>query len=220
MRGHTTARLVIIVLLTIAMLASGYAIWKFLAKKPSEKVQQPDFSTQFSAARVVGRWKGERQWSLAARSLRDEGDLLVMEGIEQGVIYQGEKELFTFQASQATWQKRKDGQECNDLLLAGGVTVFQDDQPVLQTAQLQWQAAPAQLTAPDPVEFTYQGNSITAGKMIYDADQQTITLQTDVQVQLKDGSLMSVDGQIVYYMPTGEFTASGPTRIIPASPQP
>lgn len=219
MRWHKkTVRLVIIVLLTALLAALSYATWKLLYIVPSEEIQQPDFSTQFSAARIVGRWKGERQWSLMARSLRDEGDVLLMEGIEQGSIYQGEKELFTFEASKATWQRRRDEKECNDLLLTGGVTIYQDGQPVLKTKQLQWEAASAQLTAPDPVEFTYQSNSLTAGKMMYDANLETITLQTDVQVLLNDGSLMKVDGKIVYNMQTGDFTASGPTHIVPASP--
>ncbi len=207
-------RRLLILLTLLAFLAAGVAVYLLLRSKPAPAAgAATDLSTQFSAAHVVGRWKGVRQWSIDARIMRDEGERMIMEGVERGVIYDGDREALTFQAGQAVWQKKRDGQDCNDLALTGGVTIAKDGKTVLKTDKLDWNAAETLLTAPGKVQFTYEGSTAEAAFLTYNAARETVSLAGDVLVHMADGSIMTVEGSVVYNLESGEIEAIGPTSI-------
>ena len=197
--------------------AAGYTVYWLLHSDPQRNVTTPDdLSTQFTTARVVGRFKGERQWSIEAQAMQDYGDHMLMTNITNGIIYNENKEALNFKAGQATWQKTRDGRECNDLSLRGGVQIFRGGQMVLETAALDWNALQSQLSAPEKVSFKYEGSSAEAGQFVYNAATETVTLTNDVNLHLEDGSIVIVDGQVSYNLQTGEFSATGPSHLAPA----
>lgn len=174
---------------------------------------EAEFGTEFASARIVGRYKGQKQWMLEAAAMRDNGDTVVLEGIDKGIIYREDKEFVTFSAGRGLWEKKQRGLDSNDLLLEDNVVIYMDGLPVLRTSRLQWDADANVLDAPSEVFFEREGSRIYAEQMVMDARKQEVTLKGNIRLDMDDGSLMTVVGRLTYNLETGEFEASGPVTV-------
>lgn len=166
-------------------------------------------TTEFSRPRVVGWSKGQRQWTLEARTMNDAGDAVTLEKIEHGVIYREEREFLTFNAGKAVWQKKVGSRDSSDLSLSGGVNVFQKGQLVMETARLEWKEATSLLVAPETVYFTYDGNKARASRLTLNSITEDVILEGDIDLTLQEGTLIAVQGRLIYNMKTGSFRVEG-----------
>jgi hypothetical protein len=166
-------------------------------------------TTEFSRPRLVGWSKGQRQWSLEARTMNDAGNVVTLEKIEHGVIYRNEREFLTFNAGKAVWQKKVGSRDSSDLSLSEGVTVLQNGQPVMETAKLEWKEATSLLIAPETVYFTYDGSKARASRLTLNSVTEDVILEGDIDLALQDGTLIAVQGRLVYNMKTGSFRIEG-----------
>jgi hypothetical protein len=207
-RKHRNAWIIATVL-TLAGLLSG-AAFLLLRDDADPVIEAPQVqTTEFSRPRLVGWSKGQRQWSLEAQTMNDSGDRVNLEGIERGIIYQQEEIFLTFKAGQALWNKRVGGRDSSDLTLYGGVTVFENDMPVMQTARLEWQEATGLLIAPETVHFTYDDSKARASRLTLNPATEDVILEGDIDLALQDGTLIAVEGRLIYNMKTGSFRVEG-----------
>jgi hypothetical protein len=63
--------------------------------------------------------------------------------------------------------------------------------------------------APQPVSFSYDGNSATATQMTFSAATEDLTLADDIQFTMKDGTRATIKGELFYNLKTKVFQVRG-----------
>jgi hypothetical protein len=206
-REHRNRWIMAGVLVLVGLIASSTLLLHDEGVAVMNPKQTP--STEFSRPRLVGWSKGQRQWSLEARTMNDTDDVVTLEKIENGVIYRNERSFLTFEAGKAVWQKEVDGRDSADLILFEGVTVFEGGQLIMETSRLEWQEAEQVLVAPDTVYFIYDGSQARASRLVLNSVTEDVILEGDIDLSLRDGTLILVQGRLTYNMKTGSFRVEG-----------
>ncbi len=206
-REHRNRWIMAGVLVLVGLIASSTLLLHDEGVAVMNPKQTP--STEFSRPRLVGWSKGQRQWSLEARTMNDTDDVVTLEKIENGVINRNERSFLTFEAGKAVWQKEVDGRDSADLILFEGVTVFEGGQLIMETSRLEWQEAEQVLVAPDTVYFIYDGSQARASRLVLNSVTEDVILEGDIDLSLRDGTLILVQGRLTYNMKTGSFRVEG-----------
>ncbi|NLN18510.1 MAG: hypothetical protein GX162_04425 [Firmicutes bacterium] len=206
-REHRNRWIMAGVLVLVGLLASATLLLSDEGVTVMNPKQTP--STEFSRPRLVGWSKGQRQWSLEARTMNDADDVVTLEKIENGIIYRNERSFLTFEAGKAVWYKKVDGRDSANLVLYEGVTVFEDGQLVMETSRLEWQEDDRLLIAPEAVYFIYDGSQARASRLILNSVTEDVVLEGEIDLSLRDGTLILVQGRLTYNMKTGSFRVEG-----------
>lgn len=154
-------------------------VWLLRTEEPQRVTTQSTDTpaTQFERPRLVGRYKGQVQWTFRAEMMESRGDEVIMHGLSDGVIYRDNQPYLNVTAATGIWH-----QKTNDLSLSGEVVAWYKDQMEFRTERLFWEAEREILTAPDPVYLTGRDGSLQAQQLEAAVKEERVTLSGGVQV--------------------------------------
>lgn len=205
MRRQT--RIIVIALVVVAIVS-----FTLMRSRPADnKVVTPvplDESTvQFIRPTVVGMLDGIRQWELETERMRERDNLVYMEQIQRGLLYRDGEEYLTFVADTGVWNRDND-----ELELTGNVTVFRDDERLLDSQRLIWDGNAELLTSPGPVQIQIDGRKIAANEMIGNVKQDELLFKGDVRVQA-EGLTLTVADRLIYHVEEGSMQGFGQGQL-------
>ena len=188
--------------------------WLLASEEPAPApAAQPPPPAEFTATHLVGRYRGEKQWSFRTDRMVARGDVVELKGLHDGVIYREGKPYLTVEAPEGIWY-----QNTNDLDLLGGVRVTYRDEMEFVTERLRWQAAAQRLVVPGPVTFRNRDGRMQAGRLEAAVQQQTVTLAGGVRVEWTNGLVWTME-QMTYYVDRQWADVMGDVQVQIALPE-
>lgn len=190
---------------------AGKAVWDGLQRgdeAESGAELEVHLRPRLTATRVVGRRQGERQFELDAGSIGDEDDWVVLEDIENGLLYRDGTVFVSFQADAGRWHRPS-----NNLVLTGDVVLEYDGRVRLRTEEIEWRAEDEIVVAPLPVRMTVDGDEVTANSMEADLDSEKLHLEGDVLI-LRDGGDRVEMATVVYWLAEDRLEGFGRGRLV------
>ncbi|HEX6972145.1 MAG TPA: LPS export ABC transporter periplasmic protein LptC [Limnochordia bacterium] len=171
-------------------------------------------SVRLTAAEVIGRYGGQTQWSLQVRTVEDSGDVVRLEGVQDGAFYRAGRPEWGVTAGGGAWRRT-----ANRLDLSGGVVLTQrageGPHAVIRTERLVWDAPAARLSAATTVRMERGTQRLVAGGMIADVTGRWVRLFGGVRMEQDargDGEELSAEA-VVYYLDTGRIELIGPVEL-------
>lgn len=197
-------------LVFIAVLLLGRTFFAPPADPGADAVEdlEIDVRPRLTATRVVGRRQGERQFELDAGSIGDDDDWVLLERIENGLLYRDGTVFVTFQANAGRWHRPS-----NNLVLSGDVVLEYDERVNIRTEALQWQAATELVVSPGPVHLTIDGDSVTAASMEADLDEERVRLEGDVRITRVSGDRVAM-ATVVYWLAEDRLEGFGQGQLV------
>jgi hypothetical protein len=150
-------------------LISGLLFWSLIAPPGDDLVQAPtprgnQEPLDVQEAKVIGRYKGKRQWQITARSMQVSSEKITQfQDIIGGAVYHEEDPYLHFTADSGFWYV-----ENNDFELKGNIIAFNPEgAEIFRTSRVLWQAQDEVLLAPNRVwaqwgELIFQGDELQA----------------------------------------------------------
>lgn len=203
------SRWVVAVVVAVAVVIAVAA----LRRPPAEdETVQPSLSLdessiQFVRPKVIGMQDGIRQWELETDRMREQGNLIYLEGIHRGMLYREDEEYLTFVADEGIWDRRRD-----QLTLTGSVVVYRDGEKLLESERIVWDGRSEILTSPGPVQLWLDDYSIRADEMIGDVNKDELLFRGNVDVA-SDRMMLSLPDQLVYRVEDGSMSGVGPGTL-------
>lgn len=167
-----------------------------------------DVRPRLTATRVVGRRQGERQFELDAGAIGDDDDWVLLEQIENGLLYRDGGIFVAFQANAGRWHRPS-----NNLLLSGNVILEYDERVNIRTEQLEWRGATELVIAPGSVHLTIDGDSVTAASMEADLDKERVRLEGDVRITRESGDRVAM-ATVVYWLAEDRLEGFGKGQLV------
>lgn len=167
-----------------------------------------DVRPRLTATRVVGRRQGERQFELDAGSIGDEEDWVLLEDIENGLLYRDGGVFVSFRADAGRWHRSS-----NNLVLTGDVVLEYDGRVHLRTEEIEWKADLEIVVAPVPVRMTVDGDEVTANAMEADLDEERVRLEGDVLILREGGDRVEM-ATVVYWLAEDRLEGFGRGRLV------
>lgn len=200
--GLARARRAAVAVGVIALAAIvGLAVWNLMRPEIEISVEQSsgDSATEFHNTQIVARRQGEKIWSLTAGTLRQDGDHVHIDGVEDGTLYRDGKAYASLAAKTADWD-RKSGQ----VIFAGDVELRYQTAgaktAVIKSARLVWNDAAQSLTSPGRVVLTDDDRTLSADRMVADTVAKTVRLAGHV---LLEGKGLHLElGAVLYHTDT------------------
>lgn len=198
------------VLVFIAVLLLGRAFFAPPAHPGADAVEdlEIDVRPRLTATRVVGRRQGERQFELDAGSIGDDDDWVLLEQIENGLLYRDGAAFVTFRSNAGRWHRPS-----NNLVLSGDVVLEYDERVNIRTEVLQWQAATELVVSPGPVHLTIDGDFVTAASMEADLDEERVRLEGDVRITRESGDRVAM-ATVVYWLAEDRLEGFGQGQLV------
>lgn len=173
-----------------------------------EEIVEIDVRPRLTATRVVGRRQGERQFELDAGSIGDDEDWVLLEQIENGLLYRDGEVFIAFRADAGRWHRPS-----NNLMLEGNVVLEYDGRVDIRTEELEWRAKTELVIAPGPVLMLVDGDEVTAGSMEADLDDERVRLEDDVHIVRLNGDQVHMK-TVVYWLAEDRMEGFGRGRLV------
>lgn len=167
-----------------------------------------DVRPRLTATRVVGRRQGERQFELDAGFIGDDEEWVLLEQIQNGLLYRDGAVFVAFQADAGRWHRSS-----NNLVLTGNVELLYDERVNIRTEQLEWRAATELVIAPGPVHMTIDGDVVTAASMEADLDAERMRLEGDVRITRESGDRVTM-ATVVYWLADDRLEGFGQGQLV------
>jgi len=134
---------------------------------------------RFTGSRLVGRHQGAKQWELWVKQIEVEQDenVVAFDSIGKGIIYRRGKTWLTLEGGGGVYRR-----DTGDFMLQGNMVVRSDRGLVFKTDALTWQADKGVLHAPGTIYAEVEGNQIQAGCLYADLRENRYILRNDVTV--------------------------------------
>lgn len=175
-------------------------------------IEQPeteaDSRPRLIATRVVGRRQGERQFELEAGAIGDDGDWVVLENIENGLLYRDGDVFVSFAAEGGRWHR-----PTNNLELYGNVHLHYDERVTMRTERLQWMAEREVVVSDEPVELSIDGDTVRALSMEANLDDERVQLEGDVRIVRPSGDRVSMP-TVVYWLAEDRLEGYGRGQLL------
>lgn len=173
-----------------------------------EETVEIDVRPLLTATRVVGRRQGERQFELDAGSIGDEDEWVLIDEIENGLLYKDGAVFVTFRADAGRWHRSS-----NNLVLHGDVVLQYDERVDILTDELEWLAATELVISPGPVRMYVDGDEVTAASMEADLDEERVRLEGDVHIVRPGGDKVEM-ATVVYWLAEERLEGFGRGRLV------
>lgn len=173
-----------------------------------EETVEIDVRPRLTATRVVGRRQGERQFELDAGSIGDEDEWVLLEKIENGLLYRDGAVFVTFRADAGRWHRSS-----NNLILHGDVVLQYDERVDILTEELEWLAETELVVSPGPVQMFVDGDEVTAASMEADLDEERVRLEGDVHIVRPGGDKVEM-ATVVYWLAEDRLEGFGRGRLV------
>jgi uncharacterized protein (DUF2345 family) len=72
-----------------------------------------------------------------------------------------------------------------------------------------WQGRNQLMVAPQSVSFAYDGSAATASRLTFNSATEDVTLSGEVRVTMRDGTRVTVKGELLHNLKSGDFQVKG-----------